>query len=357
MRQGLRECALRGCVLLGLWVASVARAAGGSVQAEANVGGAQSAWTLLGDVELRRDETFLALGYAGARLSSDEALSHQVSVGVDHGLSEHWLVSGLLTGGLPKTTTTRLARARPALGLDALDTLSGHGSLGIQLAASYDSAGFSDVEFGVDLGLGLTGYHLRRQLLTRDGRTDTGTLAAGQDTLLQARPSVGARLMLYDAWELGLRGSFSFYSEDPLTAGQFSPEELEQALRRYVGSAEANAATRNFLRRRALVLAGDLTGRLQGLNALSGFPSAPVLFDLKPSVTYRFSSRLRGQLSYTLTAYVPGQGFVQVLGTRWTVRVGKPWRLWAAVALQSDHPQGDKPQRSALLSLGSEYTF
>ena len=97
---------------------------------------------------------------------------------------------------------------------------------------------------------------------------------------------------------------------------------------------------------------------------MTGFPSAPGRFDVKPSVTYRFNATLRGQLSYAFTRYVPGQGVAHVLSTRWTVRVCEPVRVWGSLALQSDVLEGESGTggkgatvRTGLFSLGGEYTF
>jgi hypothetical protein len=364
MRQGIREDA-RGPVIrrlalalggaLALLAAPEAHAAG-SVMAEATAGGSLRTWTLLGDLELRKDETFLTLGYTGARTGSDTALSHQLSAGVDHAPSEHWLLSGLVNVGLPKTSTTALSPERPLLGLPALNARGGYHSLGVQLAAGYDSAGFSDVEYGLDVGLGLTRYGLRRELFTRqDGSNES--LYHREEPLFLARPSVGARLVLFDKWELGLRGGLSLYSGDPLSAGQFTQEELTEVLRRYTNAAEGRLLLKNFTQRRIQELAVDLSGRLLGVNALTGFPSAPALFDVKPSVAYRFSTRVRGQLSYAFTRYVPGEGYAHVLGTRWTFKLSGSVRLWASLSLQSDRVEGEPPLRSGLATLGSELTF
>lgn len=335
---------------------AVSAAHAGSVMAEFSAGGSFRTWSLLGDIALREDETFLTLGYTGARTQSDTALSHQLSAGVDHALSEHWLLSGVLTGGLPKTSFTPLAPERPLLDLPALAARTGYHSLGVQLLAAYESAGFSDVEYGVDVGLGLTRYGLQRELLARQAER-TERLSRTVEPLLLARPTLGARLMLFDRWELGLRGGFCLYSGDPLSAGQFTPEELEQVMRRYTNAAEGGHTVNDYYQRRIRELAVDLAGRLVGANALSGFPSAPALFDLKPSVTYRFSSAVRGQLSYAFTRYVPGQGYAHVLGTRWTWRPAEAFRLWGSLSLQSDHPEGLEPLRSGLVTLGTEYSF
>ncbi|HEX8436781.1 hypothetical protein [Archangium sp.] len=354
-RLNVRRMALAIGTPLALLLAPLSARAG-SVMAEASVGGSQRTWTLLGDVELRQDETFLTLGYTGARTQSDTALSHQLSAGVDHALGEHWLLSGLLNVGLPKTSLTPVAPERPLLGLPALSTRTGYHSVGAQLAAAYDSGGFSDVEYGFDVGLGLTRYGLRREVLARqDARNES--LFRQDDPLLLVRPSVGARLRLFEDWELGLRGGLYLYSGDPLSAGQFTQAELAEVLRRYASAAEGRRLQTDFFRRRVRELSVDLAGRMLGVNALTGFPSAPARFDVKPSVTYHFSARVRGQLSYAFTRYVPGQGTSHVLGTRWTWKPAKAFRLWAALALQSDHPEGEAPVRSGLVTLGTEYTF
>lgn len=340
----------------GALLLAAPEARAGSVMAEVSAGGSLRTWSLLGDVELRKDETFLTLGYTGARTESDTALSHQLSTGVDHALSEHWLLSGLVNVGLPKTSTTALAPARPLLGLPALSARTGYSSLGAQLAAAYDSAGFSDLEYGLDMGLGLTRYGLRRQVSThQDGSVEV--LFRQEEPLLLARPSLGARLLLFDKWELGLRGGVYLYSGDPLSAGQFTEAEMEQVMRRYTSAAEGRLLLRNFARRRLGELALDLSGRMLGVNALTGFPSAPALFDVKPSVTWRISTAVRGQLSYAFTGYVPGEGYAHVVGTRWTVRLAESFRMWASLSLQSDHLEGEAPLRSGLATLGSELTF
>lgn len=360
IREGLQSLSVHGLALTAagalLLLLGASPAHAGSLLAEASAGGSQRTWTLLGDVELRKDETFLSLGYLGARTRSDTALSHQLSAGVDHALSEHWLLSGVVNVGLPKTSLTPLAPERPLLDLPALSARTGYHSVGTQLAAAYDSAGFSDVEYGFDVGLGLTRYGLRRELSTRRAER-TEVLYRREEPLFLVRPSLGGRLLLHEDWELGLRGGLSLYSGDPLSAGQFTLEELQEVMRRYTSAAEGRTLQREFFQRRIRELALDLAGRMLDVNALTGFPSAPVRFDLKPSVTYHFSTKVRGQLSYAFIRYVSGQGYTHVLGTRWTWRPAKPFRLWASLSLQSDHPEEESPARSGLVTVGTEYTF
>jgi len=128
-------------------------------------------------------------------------------------------------------------------------------------------------------------------------------------------------------------------------------------MRRYTNAAEGGTSVKNYTQHRIKELATDLSGRMLGVNALTGFPSAPALFDVKPSLTYRFSKKVRGQLSYAFIRYVTGQGFAHVVGTRWTFRLTDSFRLWASLSLQSDHPPAVAPVSSGLATLGSELTF
>ena len=114
MRQGTRRgpCPW-GLILLLALGPLPARA--GTLVAEASASRDFWAWALLGEVELREAETFLTFGYSGARPEPGTSPSHQLSLGVDHGVSTHWLVSGLVNVGLPKATFTPLARELPRL--------------------------------------------------------------------------------------------------------------------------------------------------------------------------------------------------------------------------------------------------
>jgi hypothetical protein len=351
VRQGIRKWA---SLLLLLGTLPVQAA---TLVAELSASQDFRAWTLLGDVELRQDETFLTFGYAGVRPEPGTSPSHQLSLGVDHALSTHWFVSGLVNVGVPKATLTPLARELPRLGLPALAARTSSSSQGVLLSAGYDSGGLSDVEYGLDLSVGLTRYPLRRQLLTRQG-TNTPTVAfQRQEQLGVLRPSLGGRLMLGTHWELGLRGGLYLYNDDPLSVGQFTAQEQEALEERYIQVAEDRGLEAAFLERLVRDLGASVAGRLTDVNAVSGFPSAPARFDLKPSVTYRFSTAVRGQLSYAFTRYVPGQGVGHVLATRWTFRLAEPFRLWASVAVQADVPEDGSSFQTGLATLGVEYTF
>lgn len=360
MRQGIRKdghspLSPWGLCLLAALGALPARAA--TLIAELSASKQARAWTLLGDVELRENATFLTFGYSGLRSESSTAASHQLSLGVDQALSDHWLLSGSLLAGLPKATLTPLSREFPRLGLPALTARTSYGSQGLALSAGYLSGGLSDVEYGVDLGLGLTRYPLRRALIAHRTGEDPRTLYRREERLGVLRPSLGARLMLGAHWELGLRGGLYLYSDDPLSAGQFSAEEQQALADRYAQVAEDRQLERDFVEQLYRDLGTTVASRLAEVNAVSGLPSAPVQFDVKPFVTWRLNPTVRGQLSYSFTRYVPGQGVGHVLSTRWTFRLGEPFRLWASVALQVDVLPEATPLSTGLGSLGAEYSF
>ena len=51
---------------------------------------------------------FLTFGYSGLRPEPGTAASHQLSLGVDHSLSEHWLLSGSAIVGLVDATGVKV---------------------------------------------------------------------------------------------------------------------------------------------------------------------------------------------------------------------------------------------------------
>ncbi|HYH95220.1 hypothetical protein [Hyalangium sp.] len=356
MRQGIRRPGRPlppwgFCLLLALG-ALPARAA--TLIAELSASQDSRAWTLLGDVELREDSTFLTFGYSGLIPGPDTAPTHQLSLGVDQALSDHWLVSGGLIASLPKTTLTPLAREMPRLGLPALGARTSYSSQGLALSAGYDSGGLSDVEYGLDVGVGLTRYPLRRALVSRREGEQPRVIFQREEQLGVLRPSLGARLLLGAHWELGLRGGLYLYSDDPLSTGQFSEEEQQALAERYAQVGDDRPLQRTFLEDLYRDLGSAVAGRL---GTVTGLPSAPARFEVKPSVTWILNSTVRGQLSYAFTGYVPGQGHGHLLATRWTFRLGEPVRLWASVALQVDVPEESDPFRTGLATLGAEYTF
>jgi hypothetical protein len=350
-------CVRAGLALLAAWGAAPARAevADSSITVEASGGQGQALWSLLGDVGVG-ETTYLTLGYTGLRPESGIAPTHQLSVGLDHLAGEHWLLSGAVSLGLARGSDTEISPEFPRVNLPGLTARTGHGTQAAQLGAAWDSAGFGTWEYGLDAGLGVSRNPLSRQLLSVTGGTRTVRYER-EDLLWTARPTLGARVIWNGRWELGLRGGYAFYSDDPLTAGQFTPEETAALEARLEDKAQARRRLGGLRRRQLRELGAALTRRLGDVNATTGFASAPVHFDVRPSLSWRLTSAVRGQVSYAFTRYVPGQGVAHILATRWTVRLGDDVRLWASAALQRDVLEDAPAQASGLLTLGGEYTF
>jgi|GEM_PF-2037372 hypothetical protein len=361
----------RSLVLLALVAAVLgarptqAEAGDMSASVEVSAGGGYRAWSLLGDVELREDTTFLTLGYTAARPGAGTATTHQFSLGGDHLVGRHWQVSAAASVGLPKSTLTSLTPERPRLSLPAVKARTGYSSQALLLSAAWDSAGFSDREYGLDASLSLTRYPLSREIEVPT-RTGPPLRYLREARLWVARSSLGGRLLLGTRWELGLRAGLTLYSEDPLTAGQFTEAETEELTRRFETALEARRALLGLRTRIHQDLGSGVARRLLDVNATTGIPTAPSRFDVKPSLTWRPGRIVRGQVSYAFTRYVSGEGLSHVLATRWTVRLGEAARVWAAVALQQDRREplegetdaGEpSPVRSWLMTLGGEYTF
>ncbi|EAU67250.1 hypothetical protein [Stigmatella aurantiaca] len=359
VRQGIRggRCSPWTWGLALLLALGAPQGHAGTVLAEVSATPEAQAWTLLGDVEVRQDETFLTLGYNGTLPEQDTAPSHQLSVGVDHALSLHWLVSGSLSLGLTHDTETPLTRERPRRGLPALDARTSYGSQGLLLSAGYDSGGLATVQYGLDVGLSLTRYPLGREIIARRAQQAPSVLFSREEPLWATRPSLGLRWKPGAHWELGLRGGLYLYSDDPLIAGQFTAQEQRLLAERYAEASEDRALERAFRRRIYRQLATGVSGRAAEVNAVAGFPLAPARFDLRPSVTRRLGDAVRGQLSYGFTRYVPGQGVSHLLGTRWIFSFSEDFRLWGAVALQVDVPEDSAAAQSGLATLGTDYTF
>lgn len=339
------------CVLLSLAVAREAPAV--TLVTELTASRTYTAFSVLSEFELSKDRTFLTLCYGTTRTAPleiegldrpvDVPRTHQLCAGLDHALDEHFRLNGFLSGS-PRVTNHVELLGPP----NTLYFRSQSSSVGASAGLSYDSAGFSDLEFGLDASLSINAYSLPHWWVTAER---TIRIPGG---LVAIQPSLGAVLLLGPDTELSLRGTYFHYLGDPLTAGRVSQQELDAlsaafsrglALAQFYGLSELMAT---FMRAHGKLLMAD---------ALSGLASAPVKLELRPSIQRRFTSWLRGQLSYTYDRYVPTQGAAHLLSTRWTFSLGEAWRLWAAVALQWDLPEGYTGRTSGLLTLGAEVTF
>lgn len=299
-----------------------------SLTSDLTVGNGYLGASLVGDLELRPLETYLVLGYSGVRPGAQTALSHQVSAGVDHAFGLHWLAS--LAGQWSPRSVNRV----PLGGQTVLR--ASNASLGANATLAYQSAGFDFLEYVADVAVGATSYQLVRQF--------DGVLASRleRETLAVLRPSLGFTA-LFDLWtELSVRGSYFVYSEDPLIAGRFTEEQLRRAQAFFKpGPGQA------LLLQQALITA----------DAVSGLQTAPVWFDLRASLSHRFSEALRVQLGWALIRYVPTQGRAHVPSVRAVWSVAEAVDLWGAAALQVDVPESAPRTSSLLVTLGAQVRF
>jgi len=312
--------------------------------------------SVMGELELIKDRTFLT-GCVGSTRTEPLAIttgadpetvslprSTQLCLGLDHGFNDHWRVS-LMASASPRVTSQLQVLARPSVVYR-----SQTGSAGGQLGVSYESAGLlDDVQWGLDFGIAGTGYDLSHQWISAFRTVRYPAMLAS------LRPSAGVVLMLGDT-ELQLRGSYTAWSKDPLTAGVLTVEEVQGALKQVLPDATllGKLLALNLDFSSFLQFAGT---RLMAMDAISGLATAPVRFELRPAVQRRFTSWLRGQVGYTYDLYVPGAGHAHVASTRWTVSVGDHFQTWVAAAAQWDVPADVPPALYGILTLGVEVSF
>jgi hypothetical protein len=310
--------------------------------------------SLMGEVELVKDRTFLTGCFGSTRSAPveitagvDQAAvniprSTQGCLGLDHGFDDHWRVS-VMASLSPKVISQVEVVARPSV-VYRSETANAGASLGV----SYDSAGLEDVQWGVDLGLSANRYTLSHEWITA---IRTFPVPATLSTL---RPSAGVLVALGDV-ELQLRASYTFYSQDPLMAGAVTEEELGRVadfVQRLVTASQLFGVNVDYGAR--LQQAGT---RVMAIDAISGLATAPVKFELRPSVQYRFTGWLRGQVGYTYDRYVPGAGYAHVASTKWTLSFWEHLQTWAAASVQLDVPGSAPSQIFGILTLGVEVSF
>ncbi len=279
-----------------LWASSAA-AFDGSLSAELSYGNRTFSANVIGDWGVVPERLYVVATYGVVRFLPDDNWraqpTHLFGLGLDWLPSMHWVASLNATFS-PKTTDVEMF---PALGVSISHTRRNvHGLL----AVAYQSAGMSDVEWGVD-GSGLVGWYE----LSSEAEGPKNTINRGS-SLVAVKPALGATLTLFDDNELGARATYTWYSQDPTTAPLF------QAVEQRFGQSDASAS----------------------------FFSAPVWLEARASYLRRFGAKVTGRLAYTYIQYVPGKGNAHALSTRWTWRVAGWARLWVGATLQLDVPAG-----------------
>lgn len=218
-------------------------------------------------------------------------------------------------------------------------------SASAELGASWDTAGDSDFETGVDLGLAGRRYDTRQgivllqgpggqavtpqeleQDLSRRCQAPGSASSCPRQLLALLRPQPPAALhqlavraavaeTLWLDTDVGLAGRWYLYDRDPTEVGFFR-----------------------------LAAAGG-----GGAEFGAGIPMAPLAWSLRPWLAHRFGRLLvRGWWEHG--AYVQDQGSLDTLALKVQYRFGRSWRAWIAASVQRERdPEGG----AATLSSGA----
>lgn len=322
--------------------------------------GRQTGFSLFGDLALKPDTLYLTAGYSLLKPPDvpgelglppvSSALSHQVIFGTDVTFADHWTISSLLTVGPKAMESVDLnPRSTPDTRL-ALRT--SHSNIGGTVLALYDSGGFSDLEWVLDASFTATANWLGRAL------TVAGRGLERREVLGVLRPALGLTLTGWQDNDFILRASYTAYTVDPLTAGRFTLSELGELAR--LGLERFGEAVV-----RASLAAQVMQARFGQADALSGYLSAPVWFDLRAGFTHRFGRRVSVSPAYTFLRYQPTQGHGHLAALRISLRLTSSWRLWLSGSVQFDEPLDHPDQRGPddplpttgwLTSMGVEWT-
>lgn len=349
----------RALLLASLLAAFPARAVEGALSAELTISNQQLGLNATFELSPVLDRLWLYAGYGllKARDIPPEAgiprvvtsASHLISAGADLSPHRSWLFS-LLAQGSPRATET-VVLPPSLLWSTPLTVGASRSSLGASAVAAFDSAGDSAFELGLDAGVGFTWNRLGRLIAWGPSRSFFSDLFV-------TRPVLGVSALLFDRVTLGLRAGYSFYSANPTEVGRFTVGDLEalpEPVRERVALIQKIADSSSNL----------AVARRAGFDP-SGYPYAPVRFDLKASVQVRFSRVFSAQLAWTYLRYVPGQGFGNVLSLKATFRLGSSWRAWIGASGQLDEPLDYPSTRgpedpavsaSGYLTVGGEFAF
>lgn len=298
-----------------LLLPGAASAFDGSISLELSGGNRTLSASLIGDWGIVPDKLYLVASYGVIRQARDPDYASQPT----HlfGLGLDWLPTSRLMSSFSLTFSPKATdSAQGDRGLVGLS--STRRSVSGLLALGYHSNGLGDVEWGLDANASGAWYELDTHAfgprVTFDKKTN----------LFVVKPSAGAMLSFFGRTDLSLRGTYSWYSEDPTTAGGATNPRLAEL------------------------------GVVQALNQSVSFSAAPPLFDVRVSVLQRIGTRVTGRFGYTFMRYANGLGNAHQLSTRWTVKVTGWARLWAGVSVQYDQLTTTPSFWSGYGTLGAE---
>jgi hypothetical protein len=335
----------------------------GAVSAELTVGGKQFALQANFEISPVLDRLWFTAGY-GLLKAPDIAATdttpkvttqanHLLTAGVDVSPHKSWILS--LQGQFSPRSVEAATLNSGALLTERLVMMSSHRSAGGVASVVFDTAGDSAFELGLDGSVGFTWNELGRKVTFANNTLYEAPYAS----LFVTRPTLGVSALIAQVLTLSVRAGYTFYTPpNPLTVGKFGPADLEAL------DAQLKAATERLAIDvdRARGAADAVLSRMTMFNAMSGYPYAPVRFDLKSAVKAKFSRAFQLQLAWTYLRYVETQGFGNVLALRGQFRFGGGWRAWVAVSAQLDAVVDQPAQPSdwagtGHLTLGAEFAF
>ncbi len=285
--------------------------------------------------------------------------THTFSAGADWTPGRHLSLSLLFSGSPKAGDKIALLPLAPAATRITVGTW--RSSVGGSLLAAWASGRLSNFEWVVDGGLSITNNRLGHGV-ARGNDPEQFPMPREDENLFVYRALGGVTFTFFDRTDVSVRGGYSAYSSDPLTAGRF--DEAEVLLIRRALDAVAKQFTHDL---EALSRASQqASARLGQADSLSGYASAPLLAEAKVTVRHRFTSRFSAQLGWTYNRYVPTAGHSNILSSRLTFRLDAKWRLWGGGAVQRDQPLDHPAQRvegdpevsiSGLVTVGVELTL
>jgi hypothetical protein len=215
-------------------------------------------------------------------------------------------------------------------------------------SVSYESAGESNFEWGLNLGLTATHFNSTQRITrvqTANGpvttqqviascnanpgptppcsRAEMQALRASTYSLDSAKVSVGSSITAFSDTDLSVAFDYYSYNQDPTQAGYFS-----------LGNAG-----------RTVVSGGG------------GIAIAPLRYLVRPEIGHRFGDFL-ARLWVTSGEYVHQTGqATRSIGTKMQYKFTKAFRLWASASFQRDIDANGIASNSANYGLGAGYHF
>jgi hypothetical protein len=347
-----------------LLLAQVARAS--SIRDEVTVGGTQSTpqnpragslsnliggfvdvgedWSISGSAQITLEEPTPAP--SGSGFGDRGGTVTAFSLGVDWEPSDNWTF-GVTVGLSPDSTITSDARFQVPISIGStqtsrVDALIAAASSNVsgEFVATYDTAGFSDLEWSFTGAFALSRFETTQQIEgarrangTTLSNTELRDLCSGarscspylvaidglSDELRSARFSLSALATISTDTDLGLSADYYKYFDDPANVGVFSIASV---------------------------------GRFG-----AGAPIAPLRFVVRPEFTRRvgpWSVRLWVQAG----EYVAGVGQgTQSIGVKLQYKFTRVFRMWIGAIGQRDVGTNGDVSRSGWLSLGAAYRF